>query len=51
MFKKYKNPTEDIQSPFKKAKRKFEIAQQVITSSSKPRARSPMKKESSCKKY
>ena len=44
---KYKNPTQKIQSKYKKAKRKFEIAQQVISNPPKPRTRSTMKRERS----
>ena len=44
---KYKNPTQKIQSQYKKAKRRFEIAQQVISNSPRPRTRSPMNRESS----
>ena len=35
-----------IQSQYKKAKRKFEIAQQVISNPPKPRTRGPMYRES-----
>ena len=44
---KYKNPTQKIQSQYKKAKRRFEIAQQVISNSPRPITRSPMIRESS----
>ena len=43
----YKNPTQKIQSQYKKSKRRFEIAQQVISNPPRPRTRSPMNKESS----
>ena len=44
---KYKNLTQKIQSQYKKAKRRFEIAQQVISKPPRPRTRSPMNRESS----
>ena len=43
----YKNPTQKIQSQYKKSKQRFEIAQQVISNPPRPRTRSPMNKESS----
>ena len=44
---KYKNPTQKIQSQYKKAKQRLEIAQQVISNSPRPITRSPMNRESS----
>ena len=41
-----KNPTQKLQSHYKKAKRKFEIVQEVISNPPKPTTRSPMKRES-----
>ena len=37
---KYKNPTQKIQSQYKKAKSRFNISQQVISNSPRPRTRS-----------
>ena len=44
---KRKNSTQKIQSQHKKAKRRFEIAQQMISNPPRPRTRSPMNRESS----
>ena len=44
---KRKNSTQKIQSQYKKAKRRFEIAQQMISNPPRPRTRSPMNRESS----
>ena len=44
---KYKNSAQKIQSKFKKAKRKFGIAQQVISNPPKPGTRSPLNREGS----
>ena len=39
---KYKNPTQRKQSQYKKAKRRFEIVQQMTSNPRRPRTRSPM---------
>ena len=44
---KRKNSTQKIQSQYKKAKRRFGIAQQMISNPPRPRSRSPMNRESS----
>ena len=43
---KYKNPNQKMQQQYQKVKQKFEIVQEVISNPPRPRARSPMNRES-----